>query len=421
MDPQSPHEVIKNCLNYAIKLYKVTPWVSMNTGSKNKKISIAHVIIGLDTGGAETMLCKLLFGIDKNKFSQSVISLTDGGTLRGKVESWGIPVHSLGLNQSAFSPNALLRLRKVINQLKPDLLQGWMPHGNFVASMAKFICRKKNIKLFWNIRQSLDNFKYEKKLTELIIRLGAKWSSNIEKVIFNSYSGENDHLQVGYCQENSVVIPNGFDTEVFIPNMQAKSSVRNELGLSEKDFLIGRIGRYHFMKDHLSFLRAAGKIITKYPNIMFVLAGLGIEPENEELTRIINENKLQDNIFLLGPRRDIPRLMASFDISVSNSIIEGFPNIIGESMSCAVPNVVTDAGDSARIVGDIGYVVPIKQSESLANAMEELINLDKEKLIILGEKSRDRIINNFSIQKIVSQYQKIYWDSINDTRQETCP
>ena len=145
----------------------------MDIAQKEKRISIVHVIIGLDTGGAETMLCKLLFGMDKNKFSQSVISLTDGGTLRSKIESWGIPVYSLGLGQSVVSPITLCRLKKIIDRINPDVLQGWMPHGNFTASMAKLLSRKRRIKVFWNIRQSLDQFIYEKKLTEIVIRLGA--------------------------------------------------------------------------------------------------------------------------------------------------------------------------------------------------------------------------------------------------------
>ena len=387
----------------------------MTREQKEKRISIAHVIIGLDTGGAETMLCKLLFGMDKNIFSQSVISLTDGGTLRGKIESSGIPVYSLSLRQSVISPVALWRLRKIVNQLDPDILQGWMPHGNFSASMAKFLSRKNKVKVFWNIRQSLDEFMYEKRLTALIIRFGAQWSKRIEKVIFNSFSGKNDHLMAGYCSENSLVIPNGFDTNVFRPDEKARLSVRSELGLSKDAFLIGRVGRYHFMKDHLNFIRAAGKIIKKYPNINFLLAGLGVESENEELNQLVHENGLKGYALLLGPRCDIPRLMASLDISVSNSIIEGFPNVIGEAMSCSIPNVVTDAGDSARIVGDVGCVVPIKDSESLAKAMEKLINMGQEELSGLGKASRERIVNHFSLQKIVSQYQQLYYDSFQDT------
>ena len=389
----------------------------MNNGQKEKCISIAHVIIGLDTGGAETMLYKLLLGMDRKKFSQAIISLTDGGTFCGKIESSGVPVYSLGLDQSIVSPIALWRLRKIINQLNPDILQGWMPHGNFAASMAKLLARKNKIKVFWNIRQSLDQFMYEKRLTEAIIRLGAKWSKNIEKIIFNSLSGKNDHMMVGYCPDNSLVIPNGFNTNIFKPDKQARLSVRSELGLSKDTFLIGRVGRYHFMKDHLNFLRAAGKIVKKYPDINFLLVGLGVESGNEELNRIVHENSLRDHVLLLGPRSDIPRLMASLDISVSNSIIEGFPSVIGEAMACSVPNVVTDAGDSARIVGDVGYVVPLRDFESLANAMEELINMGQEELSSLGKASRERILNHFSLQKIVNLYQQLYFDSFLDTPQ----
>jgi glycosyltransferase involved in cell wall biosynthesis len=95
-------------------------------------------------------------------------------------------------------------------------------------------------------------------------------------------------------------------------------------------------------------------------------------------------------------------------MSVLSSTVEGFPNVVGEAMSCAVPCVVTDVGDCAWIVGDTGRTVPSRDSQSLANAMGELIELGTDGRRRLGERARQRIIRDFALDAVVRQYQQVY-------------
>jgi len=123
---------------------------------------------------------------------------------------------------------------------------------------------------------------------------------------------------------------------------------------------------------------------------------------------------MQNQFHLLGRRTDIPRLTAALDIaSSSSSYGEAFPIVIGEAMSCEVPCVATDVGDSAVIVGDTGIVVPAKYPKALSDGWQNLLKFSRKKREKLGEKARKRILDNFSIEAIVRQYESLYVDVIN--------
>jgi glycosyltransferase involved in cell wall biosynthesis len=118
---------------------------------------------------------------------------------------------------------------------------------------------------------------------------------------------------------------------------------------------------------------------------------------------------ISEQIHLLGERSDIPRLNAALDIASSSSAYgEAFPMVIGEAMSCGVPCVVTDVGDSARIVDNTGYVVPPREPQALANAWQKMIELGSEGRKALGQAARKRIIENFSLDFVVAEYESVF-------------
>jgi len=100
--------------------------------------------------------------------------------------------------------------------------------------------------------------------------------------------------------------------------------------------------------------------------------------------------------------------MSSADLFVSSSLDEGFPNVIGEAMACGTPCVVTDAGDSAYIVGNTGVVVPPNDSGSLAKGITEMLSYDSEGRRKIGLQARQRILDNFDIKNIANQYENLY-------------
>jgi glycosyltransferase involved in cell wall biosynthesis len=372
------------------------------------KCRILHIITGLGTGGAEMMLYKLLSGMNLKHSKPAVISLIPGGSLQASIEALGVPVHSLGMRRGIPSPTALWRLMLLVRHLRPLLVQGWMYHGNLVAQIAKsFLPRP--VPILWNIRHSVYNLAYEKLLTQWLIRLGAKLSNRPEKIIYNSKVSAAQHKALGYASQNKVVISNGFDTGLFAPSEEIRLQVRRELGLFPSARVIGLIGRYHAQKNHPNFIRAAAHLSNSHADVHFLMAGRNVDVNNKELMDLIHDVKLIHKFHLLGERKDINTLMAGLDIaSSSSSFGEGFPNVIGEAMACEVPCVVTDVGDSPLVVGETGIVVPPKNPLALANAWKELLDMGIEQRKNLGKLARERIISNYSLKSIASQYELLY-------------
>jgi glycosyltransferase involved in cell wall biosynthesis len=370
---------------------------------------IVHLITGLGTGGAEMMLYKLLSRIAHNHFAPTVISLSDRGTLGVRIEALGISVYAIGMKSGKPSLASIWKLLKAVRNLKPDIIQGWMYHGNLAAQISSAFSPG-SPPVLWNIRQSLYSLEYEKRATAAVIRAGSFLSNFPRHIVYNSKTSAEQHEALGYRENKRILKPNGFDTDIFKPSRETRKAVRMELNIPDASLLIGLIGRYHPVKDHANFIRAAARLGKSHPSAHFIMAGTQVDENNKTLQQHVDDLNLLPQIHLLGERSDIPRITAALDIATSSSFAEGFPNVIGEAMACGVPCVVTDVGDAAWLVGDTGRVVPPRDSEALAGAWAELIEMGDEQRMILGQRARQRILEKFSLDDMVKCYEQLYFE-----------
>ncbi|AFZ26290.1 glycosyltransferase [Cylindrospermum stagnale PCC 7417] len=374
----------------------------------NKRFVIAHVITGLSKAGAEMMLYNLLSKTNRDIFNPLVISLMDRDVLGERIESLGIPVYTIGMKPGEFpTPAVVWRLIKTINQHKPDLIQGWMYHANIAAWIANILSFQK-VPVIWNIHHSINGLSSEKRMSQAIIKFGRVISKYTNQVVYVSQNSKAEHESLGYCSENSCVIPNGFDTSIFKPSDEARLRFRFEIGLPSDAFLIGLICRFHPMKDHHNFLQAARLLQKHYPDIHFILVGQNVDNNNKVLQQLLQKLKIS-HINLLGERSDIPIITAALDIACSSSAYgEAFPMIAGEAMSCCVPCVMTDVGDTSWAVGNTGKIVPPRNPEALANAWKELIMMGEEERKALGKAARARVIECFSLESVVDKFENLH-------------
>ncbi len=368
---------------------------------------IMHIITGLNKGGAEMLLLNYLSSTSHERSLLTVVSLTDGGVLRDQIEALGVPVYSLGMRRGVPSIASLFRLYKIIRVYKPNVIQGWMYHANLYAILAAKMCTAKPL-LFMAIFHCIDDLSSKKMLLRIVVKLGAVLSRYVDGIVNNSHKSVTQHEKIGYVSDRTTIIHNGIDTRTFCPDAEAYKSVRDELGVSSNTFLIGLVGRFDPLKDHCNFLDAAEIVARTYKNVRFLLVGRGVDNENADLSNKIEELGLGDKVFMLGERSDIPRLMASLDVSVSSSVSEGMPVAIGESMSCCVPCVVTDVGDSSLLVGDTGLSVPPSDSVALAHSIIHLLMLPKEERDAIGHRARLRVVNNYSLESFVDKFESLY-------------
>lgn len=366
-----------------------------------------HIITELDVGGAEVMLIKLLGAMDPVRFKQSVLSLQSKGPIGVQIEKLGIPVYELNLHRPFSKIYAPLKLRIILSEKRPDLIQGWMYHGNLASGLFRFLNVRKR-PVIWNIRHSINHLKQEKTLTHMVIRAGALFSRRTAGIIYNSHISAAQHAALGYSPGKACVIPNGFDLRRFRPNLHARQKVRFELRVPKDGILIGLIARYHPMKDHVNFLQAASLIAKQRTNVRFLILGRNVDKRSSGLIRMIESLGLTDKVTCLGERPDVEFFYPALDIASLSSYGEGFPNVIGEAMACCIPCVVTDVGDCRRLVGKTGIVVPSKDSEALKKGWDKLIDKGQVERANLGAAARRRILENFAISKVAEQYEELY-------------
>lgn len=376
----------------------------------NNRIKVLFLITGLGTGGAEMMLYKLLSNINRQQFDVLVVSLTNINDIEKKIEDLGIRVILLGMNRGVPNPIYLYKLIKILKKEEPHILQTWMYHADFLGLIAGKLAKVP--KIVWGIHHSNLDKKENKRSTLLTVKICSILSRFTYNIVCCSNVSLRVHKSIGYDASKMIVIPNGFNIESFSPDPDARKGVRKELKVSPETPIVGLIGRWHPLKDHLNFVRAAKLIVEKQPDIQFLLCGKNITEENKQLYSWIEERNLLKNFHLLGKRNDIPRIMSTLDVLALSSSGEAFPNVVGEAMACEVPCVVTDVGDTADIVGETGRVVPRKNPHALAEAIDDILSLSVIERKILGQKARERIQSNFEINKIVSKYEKMYMKMI---------
>lgn len=372
-----------------------------------KPMRVLHVITGLNIGGAETVLCRLLETLRAPTFEHTVVSLGGEAELGGRVREAGAALICLDMRPGHPNPWALWRLRRMLRMERPDVIHAWMYHANVAATLAAFGV---GVPLLWGIRHSLYRLQREKVGSRIIIRVSRVLSGRPTRIVYNSFISEAQHEAFGFKSERSLVIPNGFDVEQFHADSEVRARVRTELSIAAGDLAIGLIARWHAIKDHVNFLRAAALLAQLRPAAIFVLVGNGLDANNADLMAIINSLDLANRVRLCGRRSDMPAINVALDIASSSSWGEAFPNVIGEAMACEVLCVATDVGDAREIIGDTGIVVPPRDPEALCRGWEELARLAESERRAWGKRARDRILERYSLTSMAARYAEIYAD-----------
>lgn len=371
-------------------------------------MKVLHIITGLNVGGAENMLAKLLEASPNAAQEAVVLSLLEPGALAPRILACGVRLVSLHMRRGLPLPGDALRLARLVREIQPDVLHGWMYHGLLAASFAAFIVGK-NAPLIWNIRHSLANPAHESRTTRMLLRLSAAQSKRPDAIVYNSQAALTQHGAFGLHGAKAKVIPNGFDCQLYRPDPEARARLNREFGIAPGALLVGHVARLHPMKDHAMLVEATAMARAKGTDLHLLMIGTGLEDPPTDLRERIARLLPADRVTLTGARNDISRLMPGFDLlALPSAWGEAFPNVLGEALACGVPAVATDVGDSALIVGDQGRIVLPGNAEDFASALVELAELSGEQRREIGLAGRKRIEADYSLDAIAGAYQRLH-------------
>jgi len=368
-------------------------------------MKIIHIITGLNDGGAEHTLFKICKYDTLNK--HIVISLTGHGKYFFLLKKLGIKVYNLDAN--FFSIYKFFFLIRLLRFLKPNLVQTWLVHADFIGGIAARLAGIKNV--VWNIRYSNLERGKAKLTTVLIIKILSKLSFLIPKlIVIVSKRAKKIYEMKGYDKKKLVFIPNGYDLSSLTINEPKKNFFHRKYNIKKKVPLIGNVARYDPKKDHSNLINALSLIRSKNIDFFCVLVGSNIDQNNIELVSQIKRLKLSNYVKLYGQNKNIAEVMNGLDVYIqSSSYGEGFPNVVAEAMACGTPCVVTDVGDAALIVNKNGWIVPPNNSIKLANAIEiALIEIEKNYWNKRCEEARIRIKENYDISNMIKLYNKLW-------------
>jgi len=209
--------------------------------------------------------------------------------------------------------------------------------------------------------------------------------------------------------KNTTTIYTGIDTQLYKPNKFNK--LRKEYNLSEKTFIIGIVAVLRAAKRHKDLIEAVSKIDK---DIKLIIVGDG--PQKDNLKNVIKNNNLENKIIMVGKRDDIPEILSDFDLFVLPSNEEALGTSLLEASSCGVPVIGSRVGGIPECVNEDknGLLFEAENIEDLRKKILFLID-NKEKYQFYKQNARQFIIDNFSVQKMVEDTEKLY-DRLGENR-----
>ena len=365
-------------------------------------MNILHVISGLGNGGAEAVLFRIIKSDSVNCHTVVSLSATEDYYV-SKLNNLGVSVYIFPLAGFFSFFSIIFKLTKLISKDSSFAIQSWMYHASLIATISAFFAFKL-YSLSWSLHATkLNKFGFPLS-TRFIVRLLAFLSFlPINKIIFCSNSSLSFHRSLGYNSNKSLVIFNGVDISHFRP-----------FNNSNPTFTIGHVSRFHPMKD-LPNLFSSLSLLSPSLNFNLSLYGSGFEASNSDFISILNHYpNIKDKVSFYGPSDRLEFIYPSFDLFILSSAYgESLPNVLSEAMSCGVPCVTTDVGDSAFIVDECGWVVPPSSPHLLANAVESAFiefNSVSQSWTLRKQNCRERIKFHFSLDLMLSNYLNIWSD-----------
>lgn len=365
-----------------------------NTSSmESKKIKILYIITSMGIGGAEKLLLSYLEKLDKKKYEFYVCSLREKpDDLASKLAKNAVVINLKIKNR--FNPLIVLHILKLIRKIRPDIIHTHLFQSRVYGTIAHLFYRRSIL-----ITQKHSIVNPRKHSIFIFLEM---ISIRMNKVVIAiSESVKSSLIKYEFVPQNKIfVLPNCIDNQSIL-------NISDSVTIEKKDeLIIGTVGRLEKVKGIEYLLLAMTIILTKFPNTKLEIIGDG--SQTNELKKITENLGISNSVRFLGKFADVIPFYKRMDIFVLPSVLEGFGIVILEAMAMGIPVVATDVDGIKEVVlnGESGILVPPKNHEAIANAVNYLIeNLQvRERLITAGKKRAGL----FDVQDHLMKLDKLY-------------
>lgn len=363
--------------------------------SRGGPLKIVHVVLGLDVGGLERMLLRLLAHTDRSRFTPVVCALDAPGVLAPELPSLGVPL-TLIRRRPGLDARLPVRLAAFLRRERARLVHTHNPSPHAYGALAAGLAGARVI-----------HTKHGRNAPDIArkVLLNRAASAISDRVVAVSEDTARVALEVERVSPRKVVtIQNGIETRAFCPGRDPRAA-RAALGAPAGGFHVGCVGRLAPVKDHATLLAAFARLRAERPDAHLTLVGRGGEQAAlEALARALG---VSSAVTFAGERGDVAPLYAAFDVFALASRSEGISLTLLEASACGIPVVATQVGGNAEVVADgaSGILVPPGDVPALAAALSWVARADRA---ALGAAGRARVEQRFSAERMARAYQDLY-------------
>lgn len=379
-------------------------------------IKILYLVGSLYYGGSQTQLVQQATNLDGERFQPFVGVLRVGGQYERSLHESGIPlVHFRRVIK--YDPTVVLRIARFLREQQIDIIHTWLFGAGVVGRLAAILARtpiavhregllpliyKESCYYLGRSRRNrIINRVLRSRTDALIVQseTQARYSETVEK----------------YDKSKVKVFPNGLDITRLRTSGDTRQRLRQELGASEGQTIIGMVANTVPQKNHLLFLQVAEQIVASGVNVLFVWIGDDVTSNKEFRTyreglfRRLEDSPARSHIRYLGYRSDVPELLTAFDLFVLTSDYEGMPNVLLEALGTGLPVVSTDSCDFANYLGEHegGVIVPRGNVDAMHTALMALIG-NPERARLIASRGRQIATETFSAARMNAATQELY-------------
>lgn len=382
----------------------------MNRRSSSHIGTVLHFTPSVGGGGAEAMLCNLVAEMSGGPWRNVVVAVKTGppGCQAARMSELADAFYDLNSN-SLLRPALFKKLRAIIREEKPDIVQTWMHHADFVGGLAARLSGVKHV--VWGIHsRAIFRWPGDSELKFSLFQAALRAASRAvpQRIVSCSETAIADHASMGFPRKKMSFIANGICTRRFQPSVEAGVKTRLALGIPLDAPVVGFVGRFHPVKNLPLFFRAAAELQKKMPEAHFVMSGGSIETLDADARAAFEALPDRSAVHFIPFNAATESVYPAFSVFTLCSQSEALPMTILEAMACGVPCVTTDVGDCASVIADTGLTVPAGDATALATGWQKMLTADSALRNALSTRARERIVRQFSITHAAEQYQQTY-------------